>query len=133
MAGPFSFLSLAYRYAVVGASLDPAKYGNTVFMNLRRGGFDVVPVNPKIKEIDGVPAVATLGDVVPKPDVAVIVVPPPIGLLILEQVAAMEIEKVWFEPGAESDAIIARGKQLGLQLCVQQCIMVQRRHLGIGK
>ena len=43
--------SVATRIAVVGASNDPAKYGNVIVRNLHGKGYAVLPVNPKEREI----------------------------------------------------------------------------------
>jgi predicted CoA-binding protein len=125
------FVSKHYRYAVVGASANPAKYGHTVFVDLLHAGFDVVPVNPKLNDLDGVPAYARLQDIKPPPDVAVVVVPPAVGLAIVDEAATAGIKKLWFQPGAESSEITRRVREKGLKAVVDgSCIMVVRRQLG---
>lgn len=122
------FLDRTYTYAVVGASADPAKYGHRVFRDLVSAGFSVVPVNPKKPEVRGVPAVATLADIQPHSDVAVFIVPPKVGLKVMEEAAKLGIKKLWFQPGAESAAIRQRGTELGLTLMADgSCIMVERK------
>ncbi len=128
---PTDFLQPNFRFAVVGASANPNKYGHKVFRDLRTAGFTVVPVNPKLQELDGVPAAANLQSIEPKPDVVSVVVPPEVGLQILEDAAAAGIKKLWFQPGAESDAIRQKAQQLGLVVMANgACIMVARRQLG---
>ncbi len=124
------FLSKHYRYAVVGASSNPAKYGNIVFRDLCDAGFTVVPVNPKLEELGGVKAVASLKDVVPAADVAIVVVPSEVGLGVLDDAKAAGVNKLWFQPGAESDEIIKAAKQWKIAVMADgSCIMVARRLL----
>ena len=61
--------------AVVGASPRERSVGRAVVRNLREAGFagPVGLVNPKHRQIDGVPAVARLADLPFKPELVVVV------------------------------------------------------------
>lgn len=61
-AGIVALLSAARRIAVVGASSNRARPSNGVFRSLVRAGYQCVPVNPREREVEGVPAVATLAE-----------------------------------------------------------------------
>src|SRR5512136_1058234 len=63
--------------ALVGASRQPGTIGAALLANLKRCGFTgpVYPINPKAKEIDGLPAYPTLSDVGAPIDMALIAVP----------------------------------------------------------
>jgi len=41
------------KFAVVGASDNAEKYGNQILKNLKNRGYEVYPVNTKLKEIEG--------------------------------------------------------------------------------
>jgi hypothetical protein len=80
-----AFLKPGFRYAVVGATTNEQKYGYRVLQDLHGAGFSVVGVNPKYKDITGIPCYPGLGELPWKPDVVVVVVPPGVGILILEE------------------------------------------------
>ncbi len=63
---------------VIGASLRPGRVGTTVWRNVRSGKYSgpVSAVNPKYRELDGVPVVARLQDLSYVPELAVICTPP---------------------------------------------------------
>jgi acyl-CoA synthetase (NDP forming) len=63
--------------AVIGASENPSKLGSHVMRSLIEGGFAgrIVPVNPKSKEIMGIPASASVIDFPEALDLAIVVVP----------------------------------------------------------
>ncbi len=63
--------------AVVGASGNPSKLGYHVMKSLVTGNFQgrVVPVNPKAKEIFGLPSVSSLREAADDIDLVVVVVP----------------------------------------------------------
>lgn len=60
--GIAELLSSARRIAVVGASSNPSRPSYDVFRTLVRAGYQCVPVNPNEREVEGVPAVATLAE-----------------------------------------------------------------------
>jgi acyl-CoA synthetase (NDP forming) len=64
--------------AVVGASRDPQKWGFTLLFNILKGGYKgrVFPVNPREKEILGLPVYANLAQIPDPVDLAILVVPP---------------------------------------------------------
>ena len=40
--------------------------------------------------------------------------PPDVGLRVIDEVASRQIPEVWLNPGAESDALIARARSLSI-------------------
>lgn len=63
--------------AIVGASADPTKRGHTAILGLVEGGYEgkIYPVNPKLEDVLGVPAVARLDDIPGPVDLALICTP----------------------------------------------------------
>lgn len=127
-----TFLQTGFSYAVVGATTNKEKYGYRVLMDLHRAELSVVGVNPKYTEIEGVLAFPLLKDLPEKPDVVVVVIPPERGLKILDEAKNAGITKLWFQPGAESEAIRLRAQQLELEVLADgSCIMVERRRISM--
>lgn len=79
----------AKSVAVVGASNDPAKFGNVLLKSIIDGGFAgaVYPVNPKAETIHGLPCYPTVADIPGDLDLAVIVVPAPAVPAVIQQAA----------------------------------------------
>lgn len=126
------FIRKNFHYALVGATTNQEKYGYTVLKDLSGAGYSIVGVNPHYQEIEGVIIYASLKDIPQKPDVVIFVVPPEVGIKILDEVASLGIKKVWFQPGAESDEIRVKAKKLGLAAQADgSCIMVTRISLGL--
>jgi acetyltransferase len=66
------------RIAVVGASDDASSVGFAVFRNLRRSfEGDVLPVNRSRGSVQGVRARPSVGDLLDRPDLAVVCTPAP--------------------------------------------------------
>lgn len=127
------FINENYTYAIVGATPNREKYGNIVLRDLKGAGYHVVGVNPKHTTVEGVPCYPRLLDIPEKPDVAVVIVPAEIGLIILDDAKKAGISKLIFQPGAESREIQKKAKSLGLAASTDgSCIMVLR-HAKVHK
>lgn len=72
-----SFLFNPKQVAVIGASASPQKIGYAIVSNLVKSGYQgkIYPINPKAKEILGLPCYPSIGKVNDKVDLAVISVP----------------------------------------------------------
>ena len=77
MAAGLEFIFRPQSVAVIGASADPTKIGGRPVDYLKRGGFRgrILPVNPNQREVQGLPAYASLDAVPGVVDQAVIAVP----------------------------------------------------------
>ena len=98
-----------------GASNNRHKFGNRAVRAYRDQGFTVVPVNPHEREVEGLKAYRSILEIPGPVDMASFYVPPEIGEQIIGDVAKKGVPEVWFNPGAESDALIARAKALSIQ------------------
>ena len=101
--------------AVIGASSDRRKFGNRAVRAFRQQGYRVVPINPHEAEVEGLKAYASVLDVPGPIDMASVYVPPEVGVRVIEEIARKQIPEVWLNPGAESDALIARARALKIQ------------------
>ena len=101
--------------AVIGASNDRRKFGNRAVRAFTQQGFTVVPINPHEPEVEGLKAYGSVLDVPGPVDMASLYVPPEVGERVIEEIARKQIPEVWLNPGAESDALIARARALQIQ------------------
>lgn len=101
--------------AIVGASGDRSKFGNKAIRVYLKQGYDVYPVNPKGGEIEGLTVYPSLADVpVERLDRISFYLPPVIGVKMLDEVAAKGHDELWLNPGSDSDEVVARARELGL-------------------
>jgi predicted CoA-binding protein len=114
-------------FAVVGVSRNPAKYGHQVYKDLKTAGFTVYPVNPNIDEVLGDRCYPSLYELPEKPDVVNTVVPPAVTEKIVENCKALGIDKVWMQPGSESEKAIAFCRRNNIKVVHDVCVMVARR------
>lgn len=112
-------------FAVVGASPDRSKYGNKVLRCYMQNGRAVTPVHPKEPVVEGLTAYASLGAIPDKPGAVSVITPPAVTEKVVEECAKLGIKHIWMQPGAESDAAIARAEELGLSVIAGgPCLLV---------
>ena len=120
----------AETYAVVGASRNPEKYGYLVYKALKAAGKTAYPVNPRADDVDGDRCYPSLADLPQTPDVAVMIVPPPVTEATVAECVRLGIKQVWMQPGAESPAAVAACQANGIAVVSGgPCIMVLLRTL----
>jgi predicted CoA-binding protein len=103
--------------AVVGASASRQKFGNKCVRAYRDAGYQVYPVNPSEREIEGLPVFRTLAEVPGPLDRISVYLPPPRTLSLLPAIASAASAagtEVWFNPGSADAAVLAEARRLGI-------------------
>ena len=117
----------ATRIAVVGASSDPAKYGNIIVKNLLRQGYTVLPVNPRGGTIEGLPAYSDVSEVPGPVHVLDIVTPPAVKRAFLQRLDPALAGAVWLQDGSFEPEDIPIAKSRFPVVVHDACIMVVTR------
>ncbi|AIS52293.1 CoA-binding domain-containing protein [Thermoanaerobacter kivui] len=112
-------------WAVVGATPRQNKYGYQIYRSLKLNGYTAYPVNPRYKEVDGDPCYESLSKLPVVPEVVDMVVSPTLGEAYVEEAAKLDVEFVWFQPGAESEELVEKARNLGLKVVYNTCIMLE--------
>ena len=112
--------------AIIGASPDRHKFGNKALRAFREAGYRAIPITPHHAAIEGETAYATVLDYEGTIDMASMYVPPEIGEQVVESLAQKGIGEVWFNPGADSAAVLNKARALGIRP-IQACSI-----LGVG-
>lgn len=102
--------------AIIGASATRTKFGNRSLRAHLLRGYTVYPVNPKGGQIEGLTVYRSISEIpVECLDRVSMYVPPEIGMTLLDEIAAKGCGELWLNPGSESDELIARARELGLE------------------
>jgi len=111
------------RFALVGATGNTEKNGYRIFKNLSRRGYEVYPVNPGLEELEGVKCYHSLADIPVKVDVVDFVVPPQVTEATLKECKRLGLNRIWLQPGSESEAAIAFCHENRLKVVHGICVM----------
>ena len=88
------------RIAVAGVSRNPHKFGNVLFRELKQRGYDVIPLNPTLKEFEGTPCFANLMEVPQAVEGLLIVTPATSAVHFIEDAIKSGVRRVWLHKGA---------------------------------
>ncbi len=125
-----TFLNKNNVFAVVGVSSNPSKFGYIIYQDLLRKGYKVFPINPNAKMINGDKAYAYLSELPIQPDVVDIVVPPNVALDVVKECFELGIQKIWLQPGSESDEVIDFCYEHDIEVIYGMCVMVESGNVG---
>jgi hypothetical protein len=113
--------------ALVGATDNRSKYGHTIFLDLKRKGYRVYPVNPRRDTVQGEKAYSKLADIPEPPTIVNFVIPPRFTLHVLKQCLELGLMNVFIQPGAESPEVMEFVQENGFNYLANACIMVESR------
>ena len=119
---------------MVGVSSNSTKYGNKVYLQLKKAGYTVYAINPGLTSIDGDPCYPSLAALPTKPDAVkcCIVSYPKITEQVIRECIDLGIDKVWMQPGSESEEAIRNGEEHGIAVVHDQCVLIQTRVRNLG-
>ncbi|MEP6916929.1 MAG: CoA-binding protein [Acidobacteriota bacterium] len=109
--------------AVIGASSNRDKFGNKALRAFERQGYTVIPINPTETLIEGHKTYASVLDVPGAIDMATVYVPAEAGVQVMEELAQKVVGEVWLNPGADGREVVARARELGLNV-IQACSII---------
>ncbi len=117
-------LTSARTIAVVGHSDRPNRTSYKIGRFLKRVGYTVYPVNPAVTSINGEPCYPSLAEV-PEPIDLVNVFRRSVFLEgVVEEAIAAGAPAVWAQLGVQDEAAAQKAEAAGLQIVMDNCIMV---------
>jgi predicted CoA-binding protein len=130
MQGDINTFLTQKHWAVVGVSKNPAKYGNKVYNQLKKAGYSVYAINPGLESIDGDPCYPSLAALPIVPDAVSVVVAPKITEQVITDCINLGINRVWMQPGSESEEAIRNGEEHGISVIHDQCVLIKTQDKG---
>lgn len=112
------------KIAVVGMSRTGKKFGNMAGKELLAKGYEIYPVHPDVKEIDGMVCYPDLKSLNGKVDGVWISIPPKKVPAVLQDAAEIGLKNIWLQQGAWSKEVQQSIDQLGLSVVSKKCIMM---------
>lgn len=122
-------LKSAKTIAVVGISNNPDKASYRVAMYLKNAGYTIIPVNPTIKEWNGLPSYPNLAAVPEAVDIVDIFRRKEDIPAIVDEAIAQHAKVVWMQLELTHEAAAEKARAAGLQVIMDRCTKVEHYHL----
>ncbi|MBC5809845.1 MAG: CoA-binding protein [Candidatus Eremiobacteraeota bacterium] len=129
-------LARSQTVAMVGASANTTRPSYFVFSFLRtRGRLDVVPINPSLKEIDGVKAFPSLAAYAAErgaPDIVDVFRKAEDAAQVAREAIGAGAKAIWFQYGVINEEAIRLAAEAGLDVVVDRCLKVESARFDGG-
>jgi uncharacterized protein len=93
------------RIAMIGVSKNPKDFSVSLFDELCRRGYDIVPVNPNVADVRGRRCFARVQDVQPPVTAALLMTSPKVTESVVADCAEAGIRKVWMYRAGGAGAV----------------------------
>jgi uncharacterized protein len=119
------------RIAMVGLSADPSRPSYRAAVHLLAYGYDVIPVNPTVDKVLGVPAVPTLAEAGPLEIVDVFRRQEAIPAVV-DDAIALGAKAIWLQLGLRDDDAAERARAAGVAFVQDRCIKMEHARWFAG-
>ncbi len=121
---PAEILADTRTIALVGASPNPARPSNSVMRYLLDAGYRVIPVRPAVREVLGIPAVASLAEIDEPIDLVDVFRRIDACADVTREAVAVGAKAVWLQQGLVSAECREIAESAGLDYVEDQCTAV---------
>lgn len=119
-----SILTGARTIAVVGLSDKSWRDSYTVTEYMNRKGYTIIPVNPRLTSVFGIPAVRSLDDLIERPDIVNVFRRSELVPDVADGAIRAGARTLWLQTGVIHEAAAMHASAAGLNVVMDRCIRV---------
>lgn len=124
---------LSYKnIAVVGISDNPERPSHFVASFLAEHGYNIIPVNPNLKEWEGKKCYPDLLSIPSKVDVVDIFRRPEAVPPIVDEAIRIKARAVWMQEGIVNEEAAAKAQDAGIEVVMDRCMKKEYQRLKGG-
>lgn len=112
------------KLAIVGASRNGKKFGNSAAKELTERGYEVFLVHPEAETIDNQRCYPNLTALASEVDGVFVSVPAEQAKSVFKEASEVGLQDVWLQQMAETPELIEYGEELDLNLVYGKCILM---------
>jgi len=122
------------RFAMIGVSRNPRDFSRELYRAFRKRGYDVIPVRPDAVEIEGRTSVASVTEIQPPVEAALLMTAPSVTETVVPECAAAGIRRIWMYratgAGAVSPKAVAYCAGKGIEVVPGECPLMFLNQTG---
>ncbi|MDH5484646.1 MAG: CoA-binding protein [Gammaproteobacteria bacterium] len=112
---------------VLGASNKPHRYANKAIRMLQEYGYHVIPVHPRLENIEGLVVKHALEQIKQPVDTLALYIGPERSVALIDSIVQLKPSRVILNPGTESDALELALLHNGISF-VKDCTLLMLEH-----
>ncbi len=93
------------RIVVVGVSRNPKDFTRVLFREFRNHGYDAVPVNPAVDDVDGLPCFKSVAEAATPASAVLVLTKPSVTGRIAKECADAQVRSIWMYRAVGSGAV----------------------------
>ena len=113
------------RIAFIGLSRNPADFSRQLFREFVDHGYDVIPVNPQLTEVNGQPCYSHVENIDPAVDAALVITSAAASEQVVRECAAAGVKRIWLYRaaghGSVSDGALKACQEFGIDVVAGEC------------
>lgn len=114
---------MGQKVVVIGASNKPERYSFKAIKALLNKGHEVIPVNPALKEVQGIKVVNKIGDIKEKVDTVTLYVGADRLAQMADEIIGLNPARIIANPGAECEVMRKAAEKNNIEY-VEACTLV---------
>jgi len=118
------------KIAVAGVSRAKQKFGNAIFRELNKKGFEVYPVNPNMDNYQGRKCYHTVSELPEGVSALVINTKNDTTLNLIEEAKAKGIRNIWLQQGCADKDTLKNLNEPDINIVSRQCILMYADPVG---
>lgn len=110
--------------AVAGVSRTKHKFGNTIFKELEKKGYNLYPVNPNLEEFEGKKCFKNIESLPAEVTGIVINTKPAVTGMLIKEAEAKGIQNIWLQQGSADKTVKTSIENSKSNIISGQCILM---------
>lgn len=118
-------LKKAKKIAVVGLSDNEERTSHMIAKAMQSAGYEIIPVNPRVKEVLGVKAVSSLKEIDGHVDIVNVFRRSEFLPAIAKEFVTIDADVFWAQQGVQDEETFTFLKEKGYTVIMDRCIKVE--------
>ena len=112
------------KFAILGVSRNPRKFGNAILTGMRIKGYEIIPVHPAADMLEKEKCYISISDIPFPVDGVILSIQPEETEKTIDEIKAAGIKRVWMQQGSSSKPAIEKCIKYGITVISGECILM---------
>jgi hypothetical protein len=119
--------------AIAGVSRKPAKFGNTLYKELRKKGISLIPVHPELQNFEGEKCYSSVEELPSNVTALLVCTKPEKAVEIVESALKRGITNIWLQQGSENPHLLLLAQNEENNIITGHCMLMFAKPDGMHK